>query len=64
MDINNEMAELFYEQCCGESAGHMAMIPNSPILKSIAKVHGIKNQEHFAVFLREVANWLDGGGQD
>ncbi len=62
MDVNYEMADLFYEQCVGETNGHMAAIPNSPILWSIAVVNNCKTKEAFAEFLREVANNLDGGG--
>ena len=58
MKVNKEMAQLFYEQCCGETCGHMSMIPNSPILSSIAKVHNVKNQDMFAEFLRLVADHL------
>ena len=61
-NVNNPTALLFYEQCLGESNGHMAMIPNNPVIQSIATAHGIKTKEDFACFLREVADYLDGGG--
>ena len=60
--VNHPTAELFYKQCMGETNGQMASIPNSPIISSIALVHGVYNKEDFAVFLRQIADWLDGGG--
>lgn len=46
--VNEATARLFYDQCLGSNIGHMAEIPYT--------------QEQFAGFLREVADWLDGGG--
>jgi len=60
--VNNPTALLFYDQCLGGSNGHMATIPNSPIMESICAAHGIKTQKDFARFLREAADHLDGGG--
>jgi len=62
-DVSLAMAELFCDQCIGESSGHMAMIPNNPTLDAMAKAHGVMNKEQFAEFLRACADWLDGGGR-
>ncbi len=35
MEISTELANVIKEQCIGETAGHMANIPNNPILYSI-----------------------------
>lgn len=35
MEISKEMARLFQEQCVGTYSGHMASIPNNPVLFSI-----------------------------
>lgn len=56
--VSEAMAELFYDQCGGESNGHMAAIPNSPILQSILNVHKANTREEFAGFLRQVAEQL------
>ncbi len=57
--VSTPAAYLFYDQCCGVSNGHMAEIPNSPIIKSMAVVHGVSSKKQFADFLREVADCLD-----
>ena len=67
--VSLAMSELFYEQCAGTTSGHMAMIPNSPILFGITAAqcgnpvgHNAASKEDFAAFLRDAADWLDGGG--
>ena len=57
--VSEAMAELFYDQCAGDSNGHMATIPNSPILNSILIAHKARDTKaQFAEFLREVADQL------
>lgn len=59
MKVSKEMADLFYDQCVGSTDGHMAAIPNSPVLWSIAvanNAHGTKEQ--FADFLYGIADRL------
>ena len=60
--VSKELAELFFQQCCGSYSGHMAMIPNNPVLHSIFIACGI-NAEHdrdsrakFAAKLRQIAD--------
>lgn len=62
--VSHSMAKLFYDQCFGTTDGHMAAIPNNPVLNSIVVASGVRTQEQFADFIREVADWLDGGGRD
>lgn len=62
-NVNYPTAKFFYDQCVGNTSGHMAMIPNTPILQSLALAHGVETEEEFAAFLRYVADWLDGGGK-
>ena len=35
MKISIEIARLFKDQCIGSYSGHMASIPNNPVLQSI-----------------------------
>jgi hypothetical protein len=40
------------------------MIPNNPVLFGLAVAHGADNSDaDFAKFLRDVADWVDGGGK-
>ena len=57
--VSEPVAEYFMEQCMGETSGHMAMIPNNPTLFGLCKAHRINSKEHFAAFLRDVANELE-----
>ena len=63
---NETLAKFFYEQCAGTSTGHMAMIPNSPVMFGLVKAYsGVKDncyaatQKQFAKMLREMADSLD-----
>ena len=58
LTVSEPMAELFMDQCMGETSGHMAMIPNNPTLYGLCKAHRIKNKEDFARFLSQVASQL------
>jgi len=65
--MNKTMALFFYEQCAGTSTGHMAMIPNSPVLFSLIKSRFLRNDNtlacsrtEFAKMLREIADDLEG----
>ena len=65
MEVSKEMANLFFDQCVGSTDGHMAAIPNSPVLWSIAvanNAHGSKKQ--FSEFLMGVAKQLHDKGTD
>lgn len=61
IEITKPMAKFFVDQCIGTSDGHMAAIPNSPVLYGLFMAHGIYNGDDakIAEFLREVANKLD-----
>lgn len=59
------MAEFFYEQCAGTTTGHMAMIPNNPVIygliKASSNTHGsdhAASQTEFAAILRKIADDL------
>jgi hypothetical protein len=56
--VSEPVAEYFMEQCMGEVNGHMAAIPNNPVLFGLCKAHRINSKEHFAAFLIDVANQL------
>lgn len=57
--VNESIATLFYEQCMGRYSGHMANIPNNPILDSICKASGVVNKRDFKQFLIELSENLD-----
>jgi len=64
--ISKLLAKFFYEQCAGTTAGHMANIPNNPVLFSLIQgfSSGHKNinaveQEDFIKFLRLIADELE-----
>jgi hypothetical protein len=60
MIVQKEMAKFFMDQVIGDYDGHMAPIPNNPVLNSIATAYGIKYQpKQFAEFLRGIADALD-----
>lgn len=62
----NAFAELFYEQCAGVTSGHMAHIPNNPVLFSMlsaatgssATTYACSKVE-FSEFLRCAADMLE-----
>ena len=63
--MNKQLAKFFYEQCAGSYSGHMANIPNNPVLFGLTKAYsgGSDNlyaatQTEFAEMLREVADEL------
>ena len=63
------LAEFFYEQCAGTTSGHMALIPNNPVIFGLVRaVTGTSDNCHaasqteFAELLRDMADFLDGGG--
>ena len=57
--VSEPVAYFFYEQCAGESNGHMSMIPNNPVLSGLCKAHAIHTKEDFSRFLRQVADSLE-----
>ena len=56
--VSDAMAILFKDQCMGETSGHMAMIPNNPVLFGICTAHNIKTDKDFSDFLKQVAEKL------
>ena len=66
---DDTLAKFFYEQCAGVTSGHMAPIPNNPVLFGLLSAatgtrdnNYAASQTEFAELLREIADWLDGGG--
>lgn len=57
-DVSTAMALLLKEQCMGEYCGHMANIPNNPVLFGLCKAQGIDCTEDFADFLLYVSERL------
>lgn len=55
IQVNEAMAELFYEQCVGQYNGHMSAIPNNPTLMSICKACGVKDKKDFKEFLLKLS---------
>ena len=41
IQVTRPMVDLFIHQLIGGTSGHMAEIPNSPVLKSIVECHGV-----------------------
>ena len=56
--MDKTTAKFFYEQCAGTSAGHMAMIPNNPVLFGLIKAHTGKNDQYYAATQTEFAAML------
>jgi len=56
--VNEAIANLFYEQCMGTHSGHMANIPNNPVLMSICVASGVKDVNSFKQFLASVDDHL------
>lgn len=58
-EVSKSMAKFFMDQCMGETDGHMAAIPNNPVLFGICMAHEVGNTAKFAEFLRDVADKLE-----
>lgn len=63
---DNTLAAFFYEQCAGVTRGHMAPIPNNPMLFGLVQAAtGTRDdsyaasQTDFVKLLREIADQLD-----
>ena len=54
--VSEAVAEFFMNQCVGEQNGHMAMIPNHPVLYGLCAAHGVKSPKDFAAFLQDIVN--------
>lgn len=55
-----KIAEFFYQQCAGGYSGHMAEIPNNPVLHGlIYAMCGKNDRKAFAQFLKECAAELE-----
>ena len=60
----NKISKFFYSQCCGMYSGHMAAIPNNPLLFSLFSSFGQHeghslSEKAFANALRSIADSLD-----
>ena len=66
MIVSKSMAKLFYEQCAGTYSGHMADIPNNPMLFGICAAHSetqvsyhSMTRSEFVEFLQETVKQLE-----
>jgi len=57
--VSEAVAEYFYDQCAGMYSGHMAAIPNNPVIYGLIKAHSADQKVDFARFLRQVADKLE-----
>ena len=57
--ISESVAVFFFEQCHGERPGHLANLPNNPVLRGLLKAHDVNSKKDFVDFLRRVANRLN-----
>jgi len=67
-EMNRTVAEIFYQQCAGTTSGHMANVPNNPVLYSLLSAYlgdspGSSdcyaiNRAAFADMLREMSEAL------
>ncbi len=58
-EVSQATAFYFKDICIGEYSGHMAMIPNNPIVQGLVKAHeATKSNATFADFLRQVADQI------
>jgi len=55
---NECIARFFYEQCAGSTTGHMAMIPNNPVLFGLIKSISGNNDKAYAATQSEFADML------
>jgi len=56
--VSEPVAQFFYQQCAGETNGHMASIPNNPVIYGLIQAHKAMSPDDFARFLRQVADCL------
>lgn len=57
--MNEEIANFVYDQLAGEQNGHMAKIPNNPVMHSLLGAYGAQDSKlAFARFLFDVATFL------
>jgi len=64
IDADKTIAKFFYDQVVGAQVGHMANIPNNPVLSSLVCAQTGEyspTEAQFAAMLREIADCLDGG---
>ena len=61
--ISKQSAQFFYEQCRGEYKGHMARIPNNPVLHGFCSAHDANSEVEFANFLDAISKALKGDGE-
>ena len=58
-DSDKALASYFYEQCAGTYTGHMANVPNNPVLNGLVRACGAESKKDFADLLRRFADALD-----
>ncbi len=57
--VSESVAVFFFEQCHGERPGHLANMPNNPVLQGLLKAHDVNSKKDFVDFLRRAANRLN-----
>ena len=65
---NETLAKFFYDQLAGTTSGHMAAIPNNPVMWGLLQAQSGSRDNLYAItkadfaeFLRGIADSLDGG---
>ncbi|WP_299076604.1 hypothetical protein [uncultured Paraglaciecola sp.] len=58
-DSDKALANYFYEQCTGGYDGHMATVPNNPVIYGLMFACGATSKKDFAEQLRQFADALD-----
>ncbi len=56
--VSESVAKYFYEQCAGSFTGHMANVPNNPVLHGLLHAHSVSSKQDFSRFLHQVAEKL------
>lgn len=56
--VSKAVSVYFYDQICGDTNGHMAAIPNNPVLGGLMAAHGVESRTDFAEFLKQVVDNL------
>ena len=58
MSVSKNVSDIFYEQMCGSTSGHMAHVPNNPVLFSMMKVFSGSSDNVYAASKTEFAELL------
>ena len=59
IEVTESVANFFYQQCVKTFPGHMANVPNIPVLYSLFKSHKVDTEADFVRFLRRVIEQLE-----